>query len=174
MILFVALAILGGVLISLSRQLNGRLALSTTALIASFWNHVVGFVALAVVMVAAPALWPTGVAEVPVWAWFGGPVGVLFVASGSWLILRIGAASTAILVISGQMVGGVALDLWRGVDRDLVRDGLGVALILGGVTLTALRGDGGGAGTDRETTQARRLRAMRARMTREARHGLDD
>ena len=41
-------ALLAGILVSLSRQLNGRLALSTTALIASYWNHVVGFAVLTV------------------------------------------------------------------------------------------------------------------------------
>ena len=139
MIVFVAMAFLGGVLISLSRQLNGRLALSTTALMAAFWNHMVGLVILLAVMLAIPGLWPSSIAEVPLWAWFGGPVGVVFVASGSWLILRIGAAATAILVIAGQMVGGVALDLVRGVERVLTLDMLGVALILAGVGLTTLQ-----------------------------------
>ena len=139
MTLFVALALLGGVLISLSRQLNGRLALSTSALMASFWNHIVGFVALLAVLLAVPVLWPVTLADVPFWAWLGGPVGVLFVASGSWLILRIGATATAILVIAGQMVGGVILDLARGVERVLTLDMLGVGLILAGVALTVQR-----------------------------------
>jgi transporter family-2 protein len=136
MIVFVALAFLGGMLISLSRQINGRLALSTTALMASFWNHVVGFVVLAALMLAAPATWPGSLVDVPLWAWLGGPVGVVFVASGSWLILRIGAAATAILVIAGQMVSGVVLDLLRGIPRVLSWDMLGVALILVGVALS--------------------------------------
>ncbi|MDP5359173.1 MAG: DMT family transporter, partial [Paracoccaceae bacterium] len=42
MIWFAAFAILAGVLVSLSRQINGRLALSTSALESSFWNHLVG------------------------------------------------------------------------------------------------------------------------------------
>lgn len=151
MILFVVLAVLGGVLVSLSRQLNGRLALTTSALMASFWNHLIGFAALLAVLLAAPALWPAALAEVPPWAWLGGPVGVLFVASGSWLILRIGATATAILVIAGQMVGGVALDMARGVARGVALDGLGIALILAGVALAALRpgGRGSGAAADR-------------------------
>jgi len=137
MIGFVTLALLGGVLVGLSRQLNGRLALSTTALMASFWNHVVGFVILCATLMAAPTLWPETMAGVPLWAWFGGWVGVVFVASGSWLILRIGAAATAVLVIAGQMVFGVILDLWQAVERNLALDLLGVALILAGVALAA-------------------------------------
>lgn len=137
MIAFVMLALLGGVLVGLSRQLNGRLALATTALMASFWNHVVGFILLCAALLAAPALWPPAIEGVPGWAWFGGAVGVVFVASGSWLILRIGAAATAILVIAGQMVFGVVLDLWLAVERNLVLDLMGVALILAGVALAA-------------------------------------
>lgn len=136
MIGVILLAVTGGVLISLSRQLNGRLALSTSALVASFWNHLIGFAILAALLLAAPALWPEAISAVPLWAWFGGPVGVLFVASGSWLILRIGAAATAILVIAGQMVAGVALDLLRGVERVWSLDALGIALILAGVALS--------------------------------------
>jgi transporter family-2 protein len=137
MIVFVIFALVGGVLVGLSRQLNGRLALSTTALMASFWNHLVGFVLLCAAILAGPGLWPQSFAGVPHWAWFGGAVGVLFVASGSWLILRIGAVATAILVIAGQMVFGVVLDLWLSVTRNLGLDALGVALILAGVALTA-------------------------------------
>lgn len=136
MIGFALLALSGGVLISLSRQLNGRLALSSTALTASFWNHLVGFGALAALLLAAPAFWPDPIGAVPLWAWFGGPLGVVFVASGSWLILRIGAAATAILVIAGQMVAGVALDMLRGADRVWPLDLLGIALIVAGIALS--------------------------------------
>jgi transporter family-2 protein len=143
------LAVLGGVLVGLSRQVNGRLALGTGAMTASFWNHLVGFGALCLLGVSGWGLagwgirggdWPD-FGAVPAWAWLGGPVGVVFVAAGSWLILRIGAAATALLVIAGQMVFGVALDLWLGVARQLALDALGVALILAGAALT-LRGGG--------------------------------
>lgn len=137
MIGFIALALFGGILVSLSRQLNGALSLSTTALMASFWNHAIGLAVMVAIFATVPGLWPDSVAEVPFWAWFGGPVGVIFVASGSWLIVRIGAALTAILVIAGQMVGGVALDVLRGVERVLTYDAIGITLIVIGVALTA-------------------------------------
>ena len=38
MTLAILYALLAGILVSVSRQINGRLALSTTALIASFWG----------------------------------------------------------------------------------------------------------------------------------------
>ena len=139
MIVPILYAVLAGLLVGLSRQLNGRLALSSSPLIASFWNHLVGFVALTVLGLAIGGLIPAGAAEAPWHAYIGGPIGVIFVASGSWLIPRIGAVNTALLVIGGQMVSGVLLDLARGAPSTLWASALGVVLILGGMALTQRR-----------------------------------
>jgi len=139
MILPIFFALTAGALVSLSRQINGRLALSTAPLIASFWNHLVGFVALSALGLIIGGLIPPGAADAPWHAYVGGPIGVVFVAAGSWLIARIGAANTALLVISGQMVSGVALDLLRNVPTTLWASSLGVVLILAGMALTQRR-----------------------------------
>jgi transporter family-2 protein len=136
---FVLTAFVGGVLVSVSRQLNGRLALSTSAMMASFWNHVVGLVILSGLGLAGGIVLTPDLSGVPLWSLFGGPVGVIFVASGSWLIARIGATRTALLVIGGQMVAGVLIDRLMGAERGLFTDLAGVALILAGVALIALR-----------------------------------
>ena len=132
---FAALAFAAGVMVSLSRQINGRLALSGSALRASFWNHVVGLAALTAVGAVAGGLLPGPGAEIPAWAWFGGPIGVVFVASGSWLIARIGSANTALLVIAGQMVTGVILDLVTAAPGPHWPRAAGVVLILAGAAL---------------------------------------
>lgn len=139
MTLAILMALLAGALVGLSRQLNGRLSLSSSALIASCWNHVVGFAALTALGLAVGGLLPPGIAHIPWYVWLGGPIGVIFVASGSWLIARIGAVNTALLVIGGQMVSGVALDLARGMPVALPVNLAGVALILAGVALTQRR-----------------------------------
>lgn len=139
MIAPVLYAVLAGLLVGLSRQLNGRLALSSSPLIASFWNHFVGFSALTILGLVIGGLIPAGANDAPWHAYIGGPIGVVFVASGSWLIPRIGALNTALLVIAGQMVSGVVLDLLRGAPTTLWASALGVALILGGVFLTQRR-----------------------------------
>lgn len=135
----VILALLAGTLVSVSRQINGRLALSTSAMTASFWNHIVGFAFLVAAGLAFGGLWPDGAAGAPRFAWIGGPVGVVFVAAGSWLIARIGAVNTALLVIGGQMVSGVAIDLWRATPGDPWLRAGGVALILAGMALLQRR-----------------------------------
>ncbi|MBE7732323.1 DMT family transporter [Devosia faecipullorum] len=136
MTLFVAYAIFAGLLVGLSRQLNGRLAISTTPLIASFFNHIVGFAFLTILGLALGNLILPGATDAPWWVYFGGPLGVIFVTAGSWLIPRIGAVNSALLVIGGQMVTGVIFDLVRGAPMTFWASALGVALILGGVALT--------------------------------------
>ena len=136
MMLPIIYALTAGVLVSLSRQLNGRLSLSTSPLIASFWNHFVGFVFLTALGLVIGGFFPEALADMPWWAYIGGPIGVIFVASGSWLIARIGAINTALLVIGGQMVSGVVLDLVRGAPVIVWASALGVVLILAGMALT--------------------------------------
>ena len=139
----IAMAVLAGVLIGLSRQVNGRLSLSKGPLGASFWNHLVGALALlsaglVLVLVAQPPDL-AGLGRMPAWAWAGGALGVLFVAAGSWLVARIGAARTALLVIAGQMVSGALLDTLRLGWEGAGPRALGVAVILAGVLLASER-----------------------------------
>jgi transporter family-2 protein len=139
MLTMIAFALAAGAFVSLSRSVNGRLALATSPLVASMVNHVVGLAALVAAGLALGGLWPAGVAGVPAWAWLGGPLGVLFVASGSWFVARIGATLTALMVIAGQMVSGVALDLLAGAPGSGLARAGGVALILAGLVLAQAR-----------------------------------
>lgn len=136
MIAPVIFAFVIGLLIILSRQVNGRLSLSTTPLISSFWNHLVGLVFITLLGLAIGDLIPPNLADIPLWVYLGGAIGVVFVASGSWLITRIGAVNTTLLVISGQMVSGVVLDFARGVPITLWACILGIVLIFAGMALT--------------------------------------
>lgn len=139
MMLPLLFALGAGVLIGVSRSVNGRLSLATTPLIASFWNHVVGFAFLSAVALLFGGLLPNGWPDAPLTAWAGGTVGVLFVASGSWLVARIGATMTALLVIAGQMISGVAIDLAMSRADGLWIKAAGVALILSGMWLAQRR-----------------------------------
>jgi transporter family-2 protein len=141
MILFAALAVLAGVLVSLSRQINGRLALSTSAMESSFWNHIVGLGFITVAALLFGGLFAGEPQAAPWWAYLGGPVGVIFIAAGSWLIARIGAAKTAMLIIAGQMISGVVLDIVMGAPGSPWARSLGVALILAGMWVSRSTND---------------------------------
>ncbi|SFR33298.1 transporter family-2 protein [Yoonia tamlensis] len=133
MIIYALLALCAGLLVGLSRQINGRLALSTSAMESSFWNHLVGFLFISLIALLAGGLFASNPGQSPWWAYLGGPIGVIFIAAGSWLIPRIGAARTAIMIIAGQMTSGVVLDILRGASGDTAARVIGVLLILAGV-----------------------------------------
>ena len=135
MIVWIAMAFTGGVFVALSRQINGRLSLSNSPLIASFWNHIVGFAVLTVIGLVVGGLIPPGAADAPWLAFIGGPIGVVFVALSSWFVARIGAVNTALLIIGGQMIGGLALDLVQSGKLSLWLSGLGVLLIMAGMVV---------------------------------------
>jgi transporter family-2 protein len=130
---FAALAVLGGVLVSLSRQLNGSLSLYTSALHSSYWNHIVGFVFLTAIGAVFGGLFAGDPWGAPWWAYLGGPIGFIFIAASSWAIMKIGAALTAMLIISGQMISGVVVDIALGTAGNTTARIIGVALILAGM-----------------------------------------
>lgn len=136
MTVFIILAVASGVLVGLSRQLNGRLALSTTAWESSFWNHIVGLGFVSLIALIGGGLFAGAPMDAPWWAYLGGPIGVLFIAAGSWAINRIGAAQTAMLIIAGQMISGVVLDIIMQVPGQTWARVTGVALILAGIWVT--------------------------------------
>ncbi|MBL8591303.1 MAG: DMT family transporter [Devosia sp.] len=133
MIEAVVLAFVAGGLVGVSRQLNGRLAVSTSALFASFCNHLVGFVLLTAIGLVIGGLVSDGAFSGPWHIYFGGPVGVVFVALSSWIVGQIGATRSTMLIIAGQVLGGVALD-WALTGKAVSPTALcGIVLIVAGV-----------------------------------------
>lgn len=128
-------AFIGGCLISLSRQVNGRLSLSTTPLISSFWNHAVGFVLLSISAFFIMGFFNSGATDAPPYTYMGGILGVVFVASGSWLVANIGATKTAILIISGQMVIGFLIQLLQSDINSISLSVAGVILVMIGALM---------------------------------------
>lgn len=116
------LVVAAGGLISVQQALNGRVRGVTDATVATFVNFTVGTSALLLILglhgifgqTRADA-WPSNW-----WLYLGGPIGTVFIAVaalvvGSLGVLRFGLAATA-----GQLVGGVLLDLDRGVSLTTV------------------------------------------------------
>ena len=136
MIYYVAVAFLGGVLVIVSRQINGRLSLSSSAMHASFWNHIVGLIFLSAIALFWGGLFSPEAPPPPAWAYWGGPIGVVFIALSSWLVAKIGAVRTAMLIIAGQMISGVVLDVAMGAPGALWARIGGITLILLGMWLS--------------------------------------
>ena len=134
------LAALNGVVIAASRAINGRLSLDIGPFKASFWNHLVGFVFLTVILLAMSGSRFEVTSEAPSFAYLGGFLGALFVAVNSYVLPRIGVIKTVLLVISGQMVTGVLLDYKSGSAVSTLARFAGVAIIVLGVYLARTSG----------------------------------
>ncbi|GAA4092993.1 DMT family transporter [Nonomuraea soli] len=137
MLFFVVLALSNGLLIGVSRTINGRLSTRRGAFAASVWNHVVGLAFLSVVLLVM-RVWPD-VTRVPVAAYAGGVFGALFVAVNSYVFPRLGAMSAAVLVIAGQVLSAVVIDCVRQAALPSPLRLAGVALVLAGLCLPLLR-----------------------------------
>ena len=114
MSLLILLALTNGICIGLSRSLNGQLSLHKEPFKASFYNHIFGFLFLSLILICLD----TELSSLaPAWhkeTWYlflGGAIGALYVALNSYVLNQLGAMKAALLVISGQMVTGVLLDL---------------------------------------------------------------
>lgn len=130
----VGLALLNGGLIGASRSINGRLGQAVGALQSSFWNHLVGFLLLALVLVAAGPVVPVAW-EAPLLSYCGGALVALFVAMNSHVLPRLGAVATLVLIIGGQMICGLAIDHLGSGALPTPAQLVGVALIMLGAGL---------------------------------------
>ena len=106
----IILALLNGALIGLARTLNGRLSVSRGAFTASFFNHAVGFALLTVL------LWslfdaPQFDTKVPMYVYLGGAIGALYVAVNSFVLHKVGAVTSILCVLSGQMMASLLIDV---------------------------------------------------------------
>jgi transporter family-2 protein len=129
MLYFMTLALINGLCIGGSRAINGKLAQHHGALAASFWNHLGGFVFLSLLLGCGAAALHLP-QHAPWTAWCGGVIGAGFVALNSFVLPRLGALKTALLVIAGQMLTGVLFDRLAGQSRQSALVQLaGIALI---------------------------------------------
>ena len=139
---FIALAILAGAALPLQAAINAVLGHGTgNPLWASAISFLIGLIAILLVCGVIRAPWPalTGVAALPWWAWTGGALGAVYVASSIIVIPKLGAATLVALVVAGQMLAALFLDHvgalglpQQGINAWRI---LGALLLIGGVAL---------------------------------------
>lgn len=132
----VLIALAGGAAVGMSRSINGRLTMDRGAFTASAWNHWIGFLLLTVYVQFFHRIGLPLIADVPVFYLTGGVIGACFVVISSYVFPRIGAARSGLLIIGGQMITGLIIDLARGTAEFHIGQPAGVALILLGIYLT--------------------------------------
>lgn len=132
----VFIALVGGAAVGMSRSINGRLTMDRGAFTASAWNHWIGFLLLSIYVLLLHRVGLPLLADVPLLYFTGGIIGAFFVVISSYVFPRIGAARSGLLIIGGQMITGLIIDLARGTAEFHPGQPAGVALILTGIYLT--------------------------------------
>lgn len=140
MFFYVALAAANGILIGTSRALNGRLSAGLGAFKASLSNQLVGFLFISILLLATTGLKNPITSEPPLAVYSAGVLGALFVAVSSSVFQRLGAMKSALFIICGQMLGGIALDYINHKNASLVAQFAGLSLILVGIYLGKRQG----------------------------------
>ena len=102
----------GGAAIAVQAPVNARLAVHVgDAFATAAISFGVGFLLLGAVAVARGAVpGPAALAAVPWWAWLGGALGTIYVASALWAVHVLGVVTMVAALILGQLVAALALD----------------------------------------------------------------
>lgn len=136
------LTISAGVSLVIQQALNANLrAELNSAAWSGFVSYFLGIIFMVCLATALRDPIPSSatIARVPFWAWGGGILGAIFVAISIVTIPKLGGAGYIALLVTGQMIAGLALDQfgWLGMpERQIdVPRLLGVALLIGGVVL---------------------------------------
>jgi bacterial/archaeal transporter family-2 protein len=106
----IAILVGAGLTLQIGMNATVRGAIDST-LIATIVNFAVGLIALGSMAVFAGARVPlVSLQAVPVWAWFGGVLGAVYVAAATALGPRLGAAVLLALTLVGQMLAALVVD----------------------------------------------------------------
>ena len=135
---FVLLAVAAGAAVAFQAAFNGRVSVATgqpTA--AALVNFVVGLATLVVVLVLEHTVggraWPAMPAPMGDrgWLYLGGALGLFFIVTAAWTVRALGVLLFSLVVLSGTLLGAVALDVLVPTDGTRITPQLVV-----GVTLT--------------------------------------
>lgn len=130
MISSISLALLGGFLMVVNRVFFSRLAKSKGPIKASYYNHLVGLIFLAILILPLGIAYQYDLMTINPLYLLGGVVGANFVALFGHVINKIGAAQATILVISGKMLSSAMIEVWEGTTHRPLLTFLGCALII--------------------------------------------
>ncbi len=109
--LYVPLVLLIAALVGFQHPINSELATHIGDFPAGFMNFAVGTVLLAILVVASgKAAGLRRVGEAKLYYFLGGPIGVVVVVASLAAVTEIGAAGLTSALVTGQLIGALALD----------------------------------------------------------------
>jgi bacterial/archaeal transporter family-2 protein len=136
------LTIIAGMSVVIQQAMNANLrAQLNSAAWSGFVSYLIGvaFMMCLAATLRDPIPSAGTIARVPLWAWAGGILGATFIAISIFTIPKLGGTGYIALLVTGQMMAGLALDQfgWLGIPErqiDLPRL-IGIGLLIGGVIL---------------------------------------
>jgi bacterial/archaeal transporter family-2 protein len=129
----ILLAFFNGFLVIATRLINAKLGLFVSSAGASFWNHAVGFLFLLIVSPIYSGNNPLVIKGVPLYLFLGGVIGSAYVILNNFVIPKIGATTTTILVIGGQITIATAIDFLNHKIDHLTITIVGITLVVFGM-----------------------------------------
>lgn len=133
----VLVAVVAGAVLAVQQATNGRVNRQSGNVMATTWINFTWGSGLLLGIAAyqvSQGHWTTPRSlDAPLWAWWGGIVGIVFVAVGAVVVHRLGILMTTLLTLSGQLLGAVVMDLLTPGAAGRVN-----GLVLAGVAITLL------------------------------------
>lgn len=111
--LYIILAVLCGCITIISMIVNSHLAKKIGVLQGTLINYIVGLLSTILLMIIVKSninLPFSSLNRIPLWAFFGGLLGVLVVASSNIILPKIPTIYTTLLIFIGQLFTGVLID----------------------------------------------------------------
>jgi len=129
------LAIISGVFVILSMITNANLAKRVGVFQSALVNYSTGLIGISILMLFFGDITELNIphlSQIPIWAYGGGLVGAVIVASSNVVIPKIPALYTTLLFFVGQIIAGLTIDYFKfgTVERVQVLGGL---LVLAGM-----------------------------------------
>ena len=131
--LMILLAFFNGFLIVTTRVVNAKLGLYVSGTGASFWNHFVGFLFLALIVPVLAGGTAIALGGIPFYLFFGGIIGAGYVAINNLVMPKLGATKATVSVIAGQIVLGTIIDVANQRVSNLSITMLGISLVVLGM-----------------------------------------
>lgn len=143
----VVVAVVAGAVMAVQQATNGRVNRQSGNVMATTWiNFTWGLGLLLGVLTyqVSQGNWTAPRSfDAPLWAWWGGLVGIVFVAVGAIVVHLLGILMTTLLTLSGQLLGAVVMDLLTpgasGHVNGLVLAGVAITLLAAGGAAVAAR-----------------------------------
>lgn len=131
--MMIVLAFFNGFLIVTTRAVNANLGKYVSGAGASFWNHLVGFLFLALILPMFSVGTSVEIGGISLYLFLGGVLGAGYVAVNNLVMPQLGATKATVLVIAGQIIIGTIIDVANGGVSNLSITVFGISLVLLGM-----------------------------------------